>query len=479
MSAYARFAAWTAGALSAGALSAYAVPAQAQTPPRGSYSSTCATMEVSGGYLSGECRTDDGGRRWSSIRYVDCSGDISNRNGVLTCRGATASEGPYYPPQQSGSVEQQIIGAIAGAIFGQVFGGQTGGADLYADGYRYPDYGQAGYGDPRTDPRYGQSGWGYGRDRQWVAIIDRSDWFERRIEAGRRQGRLTDREAETLRADFRALTQVERDFQRGGLTDRERADLGRRFDQLAARIRIDPRGDEWGSGDWRSISSRRTDFETAVSRALAARYVTRNEADRLRRDFDDLVRQESDYSRDGLDRYERQSLAGRYDELLARTGTGTGGGGWTTVEQRAPALTQTIEANRRAGRLSRTDAQRLTDDLNALIRAEDGYERDGLSRSEQEELDRRFNDISQRAGASTGGGATDGPVAARRSELAGGIDNAERLRRITRTEATRLRGELDELVRMEESYASDGLSNAERSYLSSRVDALAALIPWR
>lgn len=474
---------FAAAGLSAGALSALPSPASAQSAPLGSYAASCSVESSSGGWLSGYCRTDDGGRRWSSIRYVDCRGDISNRNGVLSCRGSTASEGPYYPPESGGvGGGQSIVEAIAGAILGQVLGVPSGG-DLYQDGYRYPSYGQSGYGDPRYDPRYGQYGWGYGRDRQWVPIIDRSDWFERRIDTGRRQGRLTDREVESLRTEFRRLVDLERDYGRGGLSTSERIDLDRRFDQLAARIRIERRDDDgWGGGDWRSISERRQDFERALDIGIRAGRLTRNEANWLRGDFEALIRQETEYRRDGLDRYERQSLDSRYDDLLLRTGSDAGTGGWIPISSRAGELERAIDEGRRNGRLSRNQAERLRTELNDLLRQEIDYGRDGLSDWERQDLDRRFAELSVRAGDSTGGGypppsGSDWPVASQRSTLQVRIDSAERWGRISRSEATRLRTELDDLLRLEEGYASDGLSEPERSYLRYRIDALTALVP--
>jgi len=47
---------------------------------------------------------------------------------------------------------------------------------------------------------------------------------------------LTASEAASLRSDFNALVQLEANYRQGGLTNNERADLDRRFDQLSARI---------------------------------------------------------------------------------------------------------------------------------------------------------------------------------------------------------------------------------------------------
>lgn len=471
-----------AAGLSAGALGAVATPVLAQSAPLGSYAASCSVETSSGGWLAGYCRTDDGGRRWSSIRYVDCRGDISNRNGVLACRGATATEGAYYPPDSPGAGGgQNIVEAIAGAILGQVLGVPSSG-ELYQDGYRYPAYGQSGYGDPRYDARYGQYGWGYGRDRQWVPIIDRSDWFEQRIEAGRRQGRLSEREITSLRTELRRLVDLERDYARGGLSTSERVDLDRRFDDLAARIRIERRDDGGWTQGWRPVVERRVEFEAALEAGVRAGRLTRNETSWLRGDFDALVRQEVEYGRDGLDRYEQQSLDSRYQDLLLRTGADAGVDAWLPISSRAPEIERAIEEGRRNGRYDRYQADRFRSELSALLRLEAEYGRDGLSDWEREQLDRRHADLAARVGVSTGGGyppatGADWPVASQRSSLQLRIDAAERSGRLSRSEATRLRTELDDLLRLEEGYASDGLSEPERSYLRYRIDALSVLVP--
>lgn len=482
MTAHARLFACAIAGLTAGSFGAYASNASAQTTPYGSYTSSCQVETAGGGYISGYCRTDDGGRRWSSLRYADCYGDISNRNGVLSCSGATASEGPYYPPEGGSSSGQGIVETIAGAILGQVLGVTPGQGGLYDDGYRYPTYGQPGYGDPRYDPRYGRDGWGYGRDRQWVNIVDRSDWFERRIETGRRQGRLNDYEIRSLRSEFRGLVDLERRYQSGGLSSRERVELDQRFDQLAARIRVERQDDDWGGNDWRPISERRWEFDQSVEAGLRNRTLTRYEADRLRRDFDELIRQESDYARNGLDRYERQNLESRYADLMTRAGAG-GTDGWTPISSRAGELERAIDEARRTGRINRYEADSLRSDLNELLRLETRYQTGGFSDWERQDLDRRYDDLARRAGAQTGNGwppqtgGSDWPVASQRADITARIEAGERYNRISRSEATRLRSELDDLLRLEEGYASDGLSESERSYLRYRMDALGALVP--
>ena len=74
----------------------------------------------------------------------------------------------------------------------------------------------------------------------WQNINQRQQQLDRRIDQGVRSGSLTRNEAVRLRNEFRALSRLEGQYRRSGgaFTIRERADLDRRFDALAARIRV-------------------------------------------------------------------------------------------------------------------------------------------------------------------------------------------------------------------------------------------------
>jgi hypothetical protein len=72
----------------------------------------------------------------------------------------------------------------------------------------------------------------------WQSINQRQANLERRIDQGVRRGDLTRPEAVRLRAEFRDLERLERNYRYsgGGLTRWEREDLDRRFDRLSHRI---------------------------------------------------------------------------------------------------------------------------------------------------------------------------------------------------------------------------------------------------
>jgi Ni/Co efflux regulator RcnB len=76
------------------------------------------------------------------------------------------------------------------------------------------------------------------RPSDWQPLAQRQDNIERRIDQGVRSGQLTRREARNLHGQFRSLLRLEDRYRRDGLNRRERADLQRRYDTLASRVRF-------------------------------------------------------------------------------------------------------------------------------------------------------------------------------------------------------------------------------------------------
>ena len=92
-------------------------------------------------------------------------------------------------------------------------------------------------------------------DRGWSPISQRADRLNERIERGVRNGQITRREANRLRAQLIRLVRLEANFRQGGLNGWERQELDRRFDMLRAEIRFERRDDDrrWdgrGDRDW-------------------------------------------------------------------------------------------------------------------------------------------------------------------------------------------------------------------------------------
>lgn len=83
---------------------------------------------------------------------------------------------------------------------------------------------------------------------QWQNINQRQAQLDRRIDQGVRAGQLNRTEATRARTEFRNIARLEARYRSNGLTPRERADLDRRFDVLAARIHWDRNDRQYGYG---------------------------------------------------------------------------------------------------------------------------------------------------------------------------------------------------------------------------------------
>ena len=71
----------------------------------------------------------------------------------------------------------------------------------------------------------------------WVGVNQRQSNLDDRIDDGVRSGELTRAEASRLRTEFRGIARLEAQYRRGGLTNAERRDLDRRFEQLSNKVR--------------------------------------------------------------------------------------------------------------------------------------------------------------------------------------------------------------------------------------------------
>ena len=97
-----------------------------------------------------------------------------------------------------------------------------------------PAYGHNGY--DRYD-RYDQRNY----NRDWRPIQNRIANIDRRIDQGARNGRLTRREAQSLKAELSYVARLQRRYQSGGLSYRERQDIDLRLDRVEQRLRYERR----------------------------------------------------------------------------------------------------------------------------------------------------------------------------------------------------------------------------------------------
>lgn len=172
----------------------------------------------------------------------------------------------------------------------------------------------------RRDPgQNGDQGYGqgnYNNDERWRPLATRSAEFERRVTAGLRTRELTQAEATRLRADFRALGQIEAGYQRGGIDAREQADLQTRY------AAIDRGLDGGAGGGFGSVRDPARWTQLAARLAVAERNgsLGRNEAVHVRAQLNDLARLDAVYSTGGYNADQRAYLGRRYGELDNRLG---------------------------------------------------------------------------------------------------------------------------------------------------------------
>lgn len=463
----------TMTALAAGVLALSAGgAAMAQTPysqatqgqygraPSGSYTSSCRNVQMQdGGYVSAECRVSSRGEyRWSTIRYVDCRGDLANRSGVLSCSGATASTGQGGYSQGGYGQGQQQPGGVLGALLGAVFG------------------------VPFVDDRTLDNEWDQGR-----SIGERRETLEARLDAGVRDGSLTRTEAVRLQTEFDDLVRLETRYaSSGGLSASEREDLRTRYRALARQVGEERRDDDGydrddGNGrDWSAIRDRETAFDARLDAGVRARTISGSEARRLGAEFDTLVRLETTYSADGLSRRERAELDNAYRALEARTGVDGDWdddrpAAWTPLAERRADFDARVAAAVRARTIRSTEGVRLRAEFQTLARLETTYMAGGLSAREQTELETRYAALVSRLpddGYGGGYGGSGGAMSPQAADIEARIVASERSGVVNRAEAARLRTELGDLVRLEASYASDGLNAAERDYMTRRYAEL-------
>lgn len=189
-----------------------------------------------------------------------------------------------------------------------------------------------------------------------------------------------------------------------------------------------------------------------------------------------------------------QSTGAQEDRVGAILGTLFGDrlGVSTSVERqwaagRKPLATQRaqfiarIDADVRSGALTARNGTRVKAEYEELVALEARYGADNrFTTAERTDLSDRYGALTQ---ALTEGGYADEDedsdslsVADGRTEFNRRVDAGVTARRLSRTEATRLKSDYAALIQTEAAYARDGISRREREDLDTRLDALDARV---
>lgn len=132
------------------------------------------------------------------------------------------------------------------------------------------------------------NGGGYGG---WERLADQSAAFDARVAAALRARDITRTESTRLRTDFQALVRLEAQYERDGLSDRERQDLETRYADLNRRV-----GDDYvpGNGGGYGNDPRAAQIEARITAGERNGSISRTEAGRLREELRDLSRRWAD-----------------------------------------------------------------------------------------------------------------------------------------------------------------------------------------
>lgn len=227
---------------------------------------------------------------------------------------------------------------------------------------------------------------------------------------------------------------------------------------------------EWSRGR-RALGAQQTTFNSRLDAQVRSGSLSSWSADRIRTDYDALVQLEARYGQDGrFTTQERQDLTTRYDALIRALDDGGYGddiGGYQSAADGRADFDARVDAAVRARTLTRTDATRLRSDYAAIVSVEAGFQRDGLSARERQDIEARLDAIDARVpgGNSGNGGWQQTP----RDRLTA-IERA--LYTLPRGQQDAVRVQFEDLTRLEAAYSRTRPSSDDAAYLDRRIGEL-------
>lgn len=228
---------------------------------------------------------------------------------------------------------------------------------------------------------------------------------------------------------------------------------------------------EWSRGR-RALGAQQTTFNSRLDAQVRSGSLSSWSADRIRTDYDALVQLEARYGQDGrFTTQERQDLTTRYNALtsaLEDGGYGDDIGGYQSAADGRADFDARVDSAVRARALTRTEATRLRSDYAAIVSVEVGFQRDGLSARERQDIEARLDAIDARVpggNSGNGGGWQQTP----RDRLTA-IERA--LYTLPRGQQDAIRVQFEDLTRLEAAYSRTRPSSDDTAYLDRRLGEL-------
>lgn len=254
---------------------------------------------------------------------------------------------------------------------------------------------------------------------------------------------------------------------------------------------------DWNQGR-RPFEQRRSQLDARIDAAVRDGALSRSEADGMRREYEDIVRLEAQYSANGeMQPQERQDLRNRYRALSQRVGyqnnnqnnnqyggqnNGQYGGSnqnddrWQPLAQQNAMFEQRLSEAVRNRSISQSEASRLRSDWRGLGQLETRYQYNGLDAREEADLKARYAQIDSRMGGMLGGGFGDDRNSQRWAQMETRLVAAQRAGRVNAAQAVQMRAQMGDLQRLDAAYGRTGYSAEQRNYLMRRYGELDAVI---
>ncbi|WGM30014.1 hypothetical protein [Brevundimonas sp. NIBR11] len=229
---------------------------------------------------------------------------------------------------------------------------------------------------------------------------------------------------------------------------------------------------EWARGR-RALGAQQTTFNGRLDAQVRSGALSSYSADRIRTDYDALVRLEAQYAQDGrFTTQERSELTNRYNALTSALNDGGYGddiGGYQSAADGRADFEARVTAAVNARTLTRTEATRLRSDYAAIVTAEAQFQRDGLSARERQDIEARLDAIDARVPGGPTGGANGGWQQTPRDRLTA-IERA--LYSLPRGQQDAIRVQFEDLTRLEAAYSRTRPSSDDTAYLERRIGEL-------
>ncbi len=241
-----------------------------------------------------------------------------------------------------------------------------------------------------------------------------------------------------------------------------------------------------------NVDARQAEIETRIRLGLRSGQLTPSEANGLREELGHIANHEAQFMTDGrLSFTESSSLMRELNALSARLDSEIGLSGSVStptsaeVDGRQAQLERKIADGQASGRLTRSEAVALRNELNAVTNMEVNFKADGaLTSAEVRTLLAELDHVNSHIGLQM----TDDDLAqhddnvdhpnidARQSEIERGIARGLRSSRLTHEEAAEIRAEFDRLSNLEAQYRASGrfMSRSEATVLNRGLSSLLA-----